>query len=113
MKKIIRINLGPVEGIPMGQGHCFRIEGEDIAVFRGRDGAISAIENTCPHMKGPLAEGIIGDGKVVCPLHGHRFDLKTGEGSESLECVRTFETSVENGNVFIAYAPASKENVHC
>ncbi len=113
MNKIIRINLGPVEGIPMGQGHCFRIEGEDIAVFRGRDGSISAIENTCPHLKGPLAEGIIGDGKVVCPLHGHRFDLKTGKGSETPECVRTFEASLENGTIFIAYTPESAENVHC
>lgn len=113
MNKIIRINLGSVENIPMGQGHCFRIEGEDIAVFRGRDGSISAIENTCPHMKGPLAEGILGDGKVVCPLHGHRFDLKTGEGSETLECVRVFDVSIEKGNVFIAYIPASAENVHC
>lgn len=112
MRKKIRINLGPVEDIPMGQGRCFQIEGEDIAVFRTREGSIFAIENTCPHMKGPLAEGIIGDGKVVCPLHGHRFDLKTGEGSESLECVRTFETSVENGNVFISYEPVG-EIKHC
>ncbi len=113
MRKKILINLGPLEGIPMGQGHCFRIEGEDIAVFRTRNGEIFAVENTCPHMKGPLAEGIIGDGKVVCPLHGHRFDLKTGEGSEASECVRSFEMSLKNGNVFIAYVPASEENVPC
>lgn len=32
----------------------------------------------CPHMLGPLDEGVIEDGCVICPWHGYRFDLRTG-----------------------------------
>lgn len=109
MEKSWRVHLGSVEKIPLGQGLCYRVEGERIAVFRTRDGAVRAIENTCPHAKGPLSEGLIGNGKVVCPLHGHQFDLKTGQGSALNESVRTFPAWVEAGTLFIEYRPASVE----
>ena len=32
----------------------------------------------CPHRGGPLADGLVGDGTLVCPLHEWRFDLATG-----------------------------------
>lgn len=103
MEKTWDVNLGSIERIPAGQGLCYRVEGQRIAVFRTRDGDVRAIENTCPHAKGPLSEGLIGDGKVVCPLHGHSFDLTTGKGSALNESVRTFPVRVENGMLFIEY----------
>ncbi len=109
MEKTWKVKLGPVDVVPMGQGLCFQVEGEGIAVFRSRDGEVKAIENRCPHAKGPLSEGIIGNGKVVCPLHGHKFDLETGQGSEKTESVRTFPAWVENNTLFIEYRPLSVE----
>ena len=103
MQKTFFVHLGGVVDIPIGQGVCFVIQGERIAVFRFRDGQVLAIEDQCPHRRGPLSEGIIGDGKVVCPLHGHKFDLQTGQGSEAHECVRVFKTKVEHGQVFLEY----------
>lgn len=97
------INLGDIDQIPIGQGRCFLFKEEEIAVFRSRGGEIFAIENKCPHRQGPLAEGIIGAGKVICPLHGHKFDLKTGKGSESAECVRIFNVSIENNQLILEY----------
>ena len=102
-KKIV--NLGSVAQIPMGQGMCFIINGDEVAVFRARDGRIFAIENRCPHRRGPLAEGVIGKGVVVCPLHGHKFNLATGEGSESKECVRTFKVTEVDQEILIEYFP--------
>ena len=101
------INLGPLEEIPIGQGRCFIVKNEEIAVFRNRSGKITAIENRCPHRQGPLADGIIDEGKVTCPLHGHKFDLSTGEGSEQGECVRVFETWIEHDNVYLQYTKKS------
>jgi len=102
--KNIRIHLGSVEQVPLGQGHCFMVGHREVAVFRCRDGRLLAVENTCPHRGGPLAEGIIGEGKVVCPLHGHKFDLVTGQGSEGQECVKTFKVWEENSNI-VLYMP--------
>ena len=103
------INIGPVHQIPLGQGASFFIDGEDIAVFRTRDGKIFAIENRCPHRQGPLSEGIIGGGKVICPLHGHKFDLETGRGGDGHECVQTFKIRVRDGELILEY-PASLIN---
>jgi len=107
MEKGYMINLGSIEDIAIGHGRCFVVKGEEIAVFRLRNGKFTAIENTCPHLQGPLSDGIIGGGKVVCPLHGHKFDLKTGKGSEPDECVEVFEVWEEHGNVMLLY-PLSK-----
>ncbi len=41
-------------------------------------GKYAAIDNECPHRGGPLAEGSLEDGRVMCPWHAWSFDLKTG-----------------------------------
>src|SRR5262245_35150119 len=60
------INLGSVEKIALGHSRCYVVGGEEIAVFRQRDGRLFATQNRCPHKQGPLAEGISGGGKVIC-----------------------------------------------
>jgi nitrite reductase (NADH) small subunit len=47
------------------------------------DGKPLALDNVCPHRGGPLAEGTIEDGKVVCPWHQWEFDLATGAATDS------------------------------
>jgi nitrite reductase (NADH) small subunit len=76
---IVVHNLGPASRIPLGEGRMFVVEGREIAVFRAREGAIYATQAYCSHRDGPLADGIVGDGKVVCPLHSFVFDLATGD----------------------------------
>ncbi len=111
MNKPFKVKLGSIEAVPMGQGLSFSVEGEEIAIFRSRAGEVSAIENKCPHANGPLAEGIIGEGKVVCPLHGHQFDLSTGKGCDRNESVRSFPAWIENGELYIDYSTTSPELV--
>lgn len=72
------INLGPIGRIPEGEGRTFDVEGLEIAVFRPRSGEVFATQASCPHAGGPLADGFIGNGKVICPFHAYRFDLATG-----------------------------------
>jgi nitrite reductase (NADH) small subunit len=73
-----RYELGPVDQIPQGEGRTFQLAGRRIAVFRARDGRVFATQAECPHRKGPLADGLLGAGTLVCPLHEWRFDLETG-----------------------------------
>ena len=74
----IRYELGRVDGIPPGEGRTFVLGGRRIAVFHGRDGALHATQADCPHRGGPLADGLVGGGVLICPLHERRFDLATG-----------------------------------
>src|SRR5688572_23508378 len=71
-------NLGSVEGIPLGQGKVFEVGGLSIAVFRSRDGSVFATQAGCPHRGGPLADGILGQRTLICPLHGCGFDVCSG-----------------------------------
>ncbi len=93
------INLGSVEKISHGQGRCFTVNGQEIVVFRQRDGKLFATQNRCPHKQGPLSEGVMGGGKVICPLHSHKFDLTTGTGSEPGECVKVYAVSALDGEI--------------
>ena len=99
------INLGSVDKIPIGQGRCYIVGNDDIAVFRQRNGQLFASQNRCPHKQGPLSEGVIGGGKVICPLHFHKFDLTSGAGSEPHECVKVYQVEERNGEILLRLGP--------
>lgn len=75
---VVSCNLGSVERIPLGEGREYEVAGETIAIFRERQGALYAVQAQCPHRAGALADGIVGAGKVICPLHAFKFELATG-----------------------------------
>ena len=47
------------------------------------DGKVKKVQRLCPHAQGDLSKGIIKDGCLVCPNHGWRFDIETGECLDS------------------------------
>jgi nitrite reductase (NADH) small subunit len=65
------------------------------------DGVIRALDNECPHRGGPLAEGMIEDGKLVCPWHAWAFDPATGATDSSQERVAVYPVSVDDKEVFV------------
>jgi nitrite reductase (NADH) small subunit len=65
------------------------------------DGVIRALDNECPHRGGPLAEGVIEEGKVVCPWHAWAFDAATGINSDSQGRVAVYPVSLEGEEVFV------------
>ena len=94
------VNLGSIDAIPLGQGRCYMVGNQEIAVFRQRDGALFATQNRCPHKQGPLSEGLVGSGRVICPLHAHQFNLETGCGGET-EQLDVFGVQAVNGDVVL------------
>lgn len=56
------------------------IRGADrpIAVFAHDDGAVSAVDNRCPHMGFPLSKGSVRDGILICHWHEARFEMSSG-----------------------------------
>ncbi|HEY2986733.1 MAG TPA: Rieske 2Fe-2S domain-containing protein [Candidatus Binatia bacterium] len=66
--------------IPDNAAKMVRMKGNEMAVFK-RDGQVYAIQNICPHEGGQLSKGRLEGDEVVCPLHGYKFDLKTGRCS--------------------------------
>jgi NADPH-dependent 2,4-dienoyl-CoA reductase/sulfur reductase-like enzyme/nitrite reductase/ring-hydroxylating ferredoxin subunit len=78
-------------------------------VFLCRDDAgLRAFVAMCPHLGGPLEEGVIRDGKAICPWHHACFDLATGEAisSPAFDALERREVRVENGVAFVDAAAA-------
>jgi nitrite reductase (NADH) small subunit len=65
-------------------------------------GEISAMDNVCPHRGGPLGEGIVENGKVVCPWHAWAFDVKTGAAEHSPgDKVDVYPVRIEGDDVLV------------
>lgn len=87
--------LGPVEQIPFGEGRAFGVDGEQVAVFRLRDGSLRALSAVCPHRGGPIADGTIDRQVVMCPLHQHAFDLETGCSTTGAGPLQSYEVGTD------------------
>jgi nitrite reductase (NADH) small subunit len=96
------VSLGPVDALPVGEGRAFAVGGEQVAVFRLRDGTVRAVSAVCPHAGGPIADGLADPRVVVCPLHQHVFDLATGCSTTGQPPLRTYPVRVdETGGVHV------------
>jgi len=89
-------DLGSIDRIPPGEGQTFLVAGREIAVFRARGtDEVYATQARCPHKAGLLADGIVGDGKVICPLHSNKFDLATGTPiGNTCQSLKTYRTEL-------------------
>jgi nitrite reductase (NADH) small subunit len=66
------------------------------------NGAFSAMDNVCLHRGGPLGQGMIEGGKVVCPWHGWAWDVKTGAAEQNPSAkVAVYPFKIENGDVLV------------
>lgn len=96
------VELGHLDEVPVGEGRTFTVDGDQIAVFRLRDGSLRAIDAVCPHKGGPLADGLADDRVIVCPLHNHTFDLCTGSEVGGADmAVRAYSVEAVDGMIRI------------
>lgn len=89
---------GPLrlDEIPIGEARTAVVDGHQVAVFRLRDGSVRALSGVCPHLGGPLADGISDNRVVICPLHGRTYDLITGAEIAGGPAVRAWSTFVDD-----------------
>lgn len=76
--------------------------GEKIICIANVEGEYSAMDNVCLHRGGPLGQGVVADGKVVCPWHGWQYDPKSGEAAHNSNAkVAVYPLKVEGEEVFV------------
>jgi nitrite reductase/ring-hydroxylating ferredoxin subunit len=65
------------------------------------DGQIYATLDICTHAQALLSDGWLEDGIIECPLHGGRFDVKTGKGfGAPITCdLRTLPVRIEADSI--------------
>ena len=93
-------DVAPVEELAPGDYRVVDIDDALIAVFN-IDGEFFAIEDVCTHDYETLTGGCIEGEEIVCPRHGARFNIKTGEAltPPAYEPVATLPVRIENGVV--------------
>lgn len=97
----MRLRLCAVDDVPPGEGRVTSAPGEPVAVFRAEAGWF-ATQAACPHLGGPLADGIVAARTVICPLHERRFDLATGAPlGHDCPALRVHSLEVRDGAVWL------------
>ena len=98
------VKVGDLSEIPEGKAKRILVKRHPIAVFNC-GGQFYAIDDTCTHADASLAEGEFLHDKcqVACPLHGARFDIKTGEALSlpAVTAVETYKVTVEGTEIFV------------
>jgi 3-phenylpropionate/trans-cinnamate dioxygenase ferredoxin subunit len=92
----------PLRLLQVGQQQCVKLGSVSVLVCRTESG-IYAVENRCTHMDSSLRGGSIEGDAIRCPLHGIKFDLRTGEplSMGQLPRIRTYEVTVGEDHVTI------------
>ena len=105
------IRITALENVPLREGRVVTIAGREIALFNLGE-RVLATASRCPHRGGPLADGIVSGGAVVCPLHAWKIDLASGAVQRpggAGGCVETYPARVEDG-VIAVRLPAEVRN---
>jgi 3-phenylpropionate/trans-cinnamate dioxygenase ferredoxin component len=70
--------IGTVDELPAGERMFLEVDGQAIVVFNIA-GSFYAIGDVCTHDEGPLGDGRVEGGEIICPRHGAHFDVKSGK----------------------------------
>lgn len=81
-------------------GKLLRVEpgGRNILLLKV-GGQIQAFSNLCPHAGCPMDKGRIEKFTLICPCHGRKFDVRTGECLNDSLKLRQYESKSESGRV--------------
>jgi 3-phenylpropionate/trans-cinnamate dioxygenase ferredoxin component len=96
------VDIGPAEAITETDGLSAEVDGYVILVVRCGE-SLYAVEDRCTHDGEPLDGGEIESCEIICPRHGARFDLRSGEAltPPAYEPLRTFPVRIEAGRVLV------------
>ncbi len=85
------------------EGEVKKVEaaGRELALLR-IDGRHAVLDGRCAHMGGPLFEGSIEDGVLLCPWHGWGYDPFTGEDPRGVHApVKAYPVEERGDGVYV------------
>jgi 3-phenylpropionate/trans-cinnamate dioxygenase ferredoxin subunit len=94
------VDVAPASEFGSNSWRTVEIDDVTILVFN-LGGEYYAIEDLCTHDYSPLLGGDIEGEEIICPRHGARFNIKTGEAltAPAYEPLPTFPVRIEGGMV--------------
>jgi 3-phenylpropionate/trans-cinnamate dioxygenase ferredoxin subunit len=97
------VEVAAADEIAEGEVKTYEVQGERVAIARA-DGQLFAVQNVCSHDDGPLGEGEVDGHCIVCPRHGAKFDVRTGEAltMPAVSPIESFTVKEEAGKIVLA-----------
>ena len=96
------VKVGTKSAFKDGQLTGVQANGNLVCVARAGE-TFYAFEDRCSHAQVMLSRGDLEDGEVVCPLHGARFSVQTGEAltPPAVKPVKTYAVKVDGDDVLV------------
>ena len=103
------VRVADLDAVPPGSARAFPVGRYDVALFNV-GGELYALENSCPHQGGPIADGFLEGRTITCPWHAWCFDLRTGNMTlGDFATIPRFAVRVEAGAIYLATEPLPEE----
>lgn len=98
------VKIATIHDIPKNEARAFIYGDRRIAIYH-IDGAFYATTDICSHAYAELSEGFLepDDCTIECPLHGSRFDIRTGNvlSLPAFEPIATYSLRIEGEDVLV------------
>lgn len=94
------VDVASSEELSPGTHRVVDVDGAQVAVFN-LAGFYHAIEDVCTHDGGQLTGGSVEGEEIICPRHGARFSIRTGDvlAPPAYEPIHTFPVRVHDGRI--------------
>lgn len=100
------VRVARLDELPDDRPFAVTLSGERVAVCR-TDAGVTAVSGICQHQNGPLTEGRLRNGCLVCPWHGYEYRPEDGCSPEPFtERIPTFRVRVRSGQVWVHPQPS-------
>lgn len=96
------IEIGTLEELGSEERLLLEIDNHDILLLQ-HEGRFLAVENVCSHDGQGLDDATVDNGEIVCPRHGARFDIQTGEALTlpAVAGIPAYPVKIEDGRVYL------------
>jgi 3-phenylpropionate/trans-cinnamate dioxygenase ferredoxin subunit len=96
------LRVGSADELDVEDVMPFDFNGREYAIYHTADGYFAS-DGMCTHEEEPLADGIVIDNVIECPLHQGRFDVRSGKALSAPVCVdlQTFPVQIHDSDIYI------------
>lgn len=101
------VDIGAWSDIPNDRAKIVTVgSGERVAVFRYDQCKLAAVANACQHQNGPLGEGCVRNGEIICPWHGFQYRPEDGRSPPPFgEKIATYDLKLDGDRVLLNPTP--------
>ncbi len=96
------VEIGSLEELSSEDRVLMQVGDREILLLQ-HDGSFYAVENICSHDGEALGNADIEDGEIICPRHGARFSLTTGDALTlpAVVGVPVYPVRIDDGSLFL------------